>query len=684
MRSRARRLALLVLCSLVVPAASAKADPVSRCDPLDPSACMLPFPNDFFTKADPSTPTGRRIDFLLADMPRNAAQKPIDPAPYDMNDGFSPGQEIVTHVPGLDNQKAFDATRAVPISNVARSFDPGQPVVVIDADTLRRQLIWSEVDANPAANADRDLLIRPAVDWTEGHHYIVALRNLKDANGNTLTAQQAFRSYRDRIPSGDPNFEARRAHMEWMFGRLQGAGIARSSLYLAWDFSVASRQGLSGRALHMRDEAFAGLGDTNLRDLKVQGSAPPFVITQTTDFTPDQNANITREVQGRFLVPCYLDAPGCPPGASMSFAPGTDTPARLPGNTMAANFDCLIPRAAASTPARPSLYGHGLFGSAGEVTAGNVEAMANEHDFVFCATDWVGMAEEDLPNTFSLLADLSRFNTLPDRMQQAYLNFMFLGRLMIHPNGFPSSAQFQLGGKPAIDPARLFYDGNSQGGIEGGALTALAPDFNRAVLGVPAMNYSLLIRRSSDFDPFAAVLYKAYPSELERPLIISMLQMLWDRGDANGYAQHMTTRPYANTPSHTVLLEMAFGDHQVTNWATEVEARTIGARLRTPALDPGRSPEVAPYFGIPPIGSFPFDGSALVVWDTGPTRDGGTKGTDPPPTGEVANRAGQDPHGAPRADPTNRVQKSEFLRVGGRVVDVCGNHPCYAAGWTGP
>src|SRR3954463_13978293 len=231
MRSRARRLALLVLCSLVVAAAPAKADPVSRCDPLDPSACMLPFPNDFFTKADPSTPTGRRIDFLLADMPRNAAQKPIDPAPYDMNDGFSPGQEIVTHVPGLDNQKAFDATRAVPISDVARSFDPGQPVVVIDADTLRRQLIWSEVDANPAANADRDLLIRPAVDWTEGHHYIVALRNLKDANGNTLTAQQGFRSYRDRIPSGDPNFEARRAPMEGIFGRLQrarpaGGGVA--------------------------------------------------------------------------------------------------------------------------------------------------------------------------------------------------------------------------------------------------------------------------------------------------------------------------------------------------------------------------------------------------------------------------------------------------------------------------
>lgn len=684
MKSRLLRSALLALCALLLPSSAASADTLSKCDPLDPSACMLPFPNDYFTRPDPSTPTGLRIDFKLADMPRNVAGKPIDPTPYNLNDGFSPGQEIVTHVPGLDNQKAFDATGAVPISDVARSFDPNQPVVVIDAATLRRHLIWSEVDANPPSDSDRDLLIRPAVNWQEGHHYIVALRDLRDSSGNPIPPQQAFRDYRDRIPTSDPAFEARRPHMEWIFRRLAKAGIARGSLYLAWDFTVASRQNLSERALHMRDDAFAQLGDTNLADMQVQGKAPNFTVTQTTDFTPAQNPQIAREVQGRFLVPCYLDAPGCPPGSSMAFAPGSSTPLRLPGNTMAADFDCIIPRAAAGAPARPSLYGHGLFGTANEVTASNVEAMANEHDFVFCGTDWVGMSQEDLPNAFSILTDLSRFNTIPDRMQQAYVNFMYLGRLMIHPHGFVSSPAFQLGGRRTIDTRRLFYDGNSQGGIEGGALTALAPDFDHAVLGVPGMNYSLLIRRSSDFDPFALVLYKFYPNELERPLIISMLQMLWDRGDSDGYAWHMTSHPYPDTPRHEVLLEMAFGDHQVTNWATEVEARTIGARLRAPALDPGRSPEVTPYYGIPQIADFPYDGSALVVWDIGPTRDGGTKGTDPPPLGEVPDRGGVDPHEAPRSEPSNRTQKSDFLRIGGRVVDVCGAHPCYAWGWTGP
>ena len=59
--------------------------------------------------------------------------------------------------------------------------------------------------------------------------------------------------------------------------------------------------------------------------------------------------------------------------------------------------------------------------------------------------------------------------------------------------------QFQAGGKCILNTERLYYDGNSQGGIVGGALTAVAPDFTRATLGVLGMNYSTLLTRSTDF-----------------------------------------------------------------------------------------------------------------------------------------------------------------------------------------
>ena len=45
----------------------------------------------------------------------------------------------------------------------------------------------------------------------------------------------------------------------------------------------------------------------------------------------------------------------------------------------------------------------------------------------------------------------------------------------------------------------MFYDGNSQGGIIGGAFMAMSPDVSHGVLGVAGMNYSTLVERSEDF-----------------------------------------------------------------------------------------------------------------------------------------------------------------------------------------
>jgi hypothetical protein len=689
---------LVAAAVLAVAASSAAAQEVGRCDPLDPSVCLQPWPNDYFTVADPTTDTGRRVSLDIASMPRNTANKPIDPTDFNRNDGFSPGQEIVTHVPGLDNPAAFQKTGAVPITDIARTYDENQPVVVINADTHQRHLIWSELDANPANDSDRNLIIRPAVNFDEGGHYIVALRRLKDSSGNTINAQKPFRIYRDRLPSTDPAVEARRPHMEEILKTLRQSGIGTRDLYLAWDFTVASERNLSERMLHIRDDAFAQLGDTNLADMRVQGAAPQFTVTSTTDYVPcgtdgcqsGESDRLFREVQGRVVVPCYLDAPGCPSGSQ--FAYGTDgLPLRIPGNTDPANFDCIIPRRVVDGGtihrARPSLYGHGLLGTASQVTGGAIQALSSEHNIILCASDWIGLAQEDIPNAAAILGDISHFSSLADRSQQGMLNFLYLGRAMINPLGFSTDPAFQYNGKPLIDTRRLYYDGGSQGGIMGGSLTAVAPDFDRAALGVPGMNYSTLLQRSVDFDEFAPILYNAYPNELERQLIFSLIQMLWDRGEADGYAHHITDDPFPNTPSHHVLLSMAFGDHQVSNWTTAVEARTIGAQLRTPILDPGRSPEVTPYYGVPRVQSWPFDGSLLEVWDVGPLRTvgGQVKGTPPPPTENVPNREGVDPHGPDASEQvTGRAQVSNFLRPGGQFYDVCGPQPCYLDGWTGP
>jgi hypothetical protein len=205
------------------------------------------------------------------------------------------------------------------------------------------------------------------------------------------------------------------------------------------------------------------------------------------DFTTAQNPNIARR-HGHDHGPLYLDRPVCPPGSSFHYArKGDFLPSQIAGNVATAAFTCVLPRAATpATPARVSLYGHRLLGSHDEVSDSNVQLMAVEHDFVFCATDWAGLASEDIPNAISILQDFSGMKTLADRLQQGFVNQLYLGRPLVHPQGFAANPAFQQGGVPIVDPGHLYYDGNSQGGILGGALTALAPDYTRAVLGVPA------------------------------------------------------------------------------------------------------------------------------------------------------------------------------------------------------
>ena len=172
--------------------------------------------------------------------------------------------------------------------------------------------------------------------------------------------------------------------------------------------------------------------------------------------------------------------------------------------------------------------------------------MAVEHNMVFCATDWWGLAEQDTTYDITALQDLNNFPNVVDRLQQGVLNTLFLGRLMLNPKGFASNAAFdteplpvqiiagQLA-RPLIDTSHLYYDGNSQGGIMGGMTTAVAPDFQRAVLGVSGMDYgNLLVQRSTDFAPFGQLLFGSYTDKSMDPVILDLIQQLWDRGDPDG------------------------------------------------------------------------------------------------------------------------------------------------------
>jgi hypothetical protein len=739
-----------------------------RCDFLDPAVCLQPWPSDYFTVADGSTDTGRRLALDQRSMPRNKNGTPINNTDYLRADGFSPGNMIIVKVPEVQTQAAFDNSGIVPVNDLRKFDDDNQPVVVFDADTGERHPIWAEMDANPLVPgksgdpANSNLIIRPAVNFEEGHRYIVVLRNLRDAQNQPVEPPLPFRVYRDRLITQQTAVESRRPHIESLISTLQSNGFSRSNLYMTWDFTVASEHSLTNRALSMRDDALLRLGDVapgdpidgdetgddTPGDGVVDGAAPQFTISSTSD--PDgPGGNILRQVDGQLTnVPCYLDAPGCPPVTSdFTFAPGADEPTLAPSSfaddadrpstppSTGVDFRCIIPNSVdAGTEvdqAKPGTYGHGLLGLYTQV--GGQARLGNQQNSIWCATNWAGFSEDDINGISNSLVELSNFRQLVDRMQQGFVNFLYLGRALANPNGFNTDDAFKVDAddsatldpdESVIDNSNLYFEGISQGAVMGGALTALSPDIKRSVLNVAGMNYANLLRRSVDFDEYAELpsvgLYAFYPNELERPLVLSMMQLLWDRGETNGYAHHITDDPLANTPEHQMLLQLAVGDHQVSNLTAEVEARTIGARVYKPALDPGRHWETNPFMQLPGIefGSAPFDpytGSALVYYDGGPvgySNDGVGEavvecsnnpasvvplsnpcdGSGVMPTDEVPPRPqngfGEDPHGYPRRSVDALQHIEDFLDPDGFILPCTDPgpviRPCYANGFTGP
>ncbi len=624
--------------------------PNPPCDPIDPTACLLPFPNDYFTVRDPSTGTGRRVHLDPSAMPRNNAGVPIDPTEWNRNDGFSPGSVILTHVPGID----LTRTGAAPVTDIGSSLRPDAPIVLLDARTLQRRPYWAELDAHASNPARQVLIVRPAVNFADGARYIVALRRLRDGAGREISPPPAFTNMLARR-----DHSARASHIRRVVQTLARGAVDTDGLYLAWDFTVASTRNLTGRLVHIRDDAFRLLGN----------AAPRFTVTAVDDFTPQQNALVARHVTGTFEVPSYLDQTGGPPGSRFHYDSATSArPSHTPGNTQVAPFTCDVPRSAApSHPARPSLYGHGLFDDDSELFSRYVEAMAGEHNFVFCGTEWLGLTDrtDDLAAGAKAFADASNFRNLVDRLQQSVLDTLFLGRLMIRPDGLSTHPAFRSAGAPLIDTSvGLGYDGNSLGGIMGGVLTAVSQDVHRAVLGVPAINFSTLLDRSTSFP--RSLLETAYPDPLDQQLFYALVQMLWDRADPDGYANHLTEHPLPHTPGHRVLMHVAFGDQQVANVASDVEARTIEAAVHEPLLVPGRSTDRVPSWGVRRIEESPFAGSAMVIWDSG---------SPPAPLTNLPPTVGVDPHEDPRNSPVAREQKAVFLTTG-LVVDVCNAAPC--------
>ncbi len=647
------------------------------CDITQPQQCLFPFPNDFFSQADSTTETGLRIHFDPRAMPQNAAGEPFDVTEHNRNDGFSPGPSLLAYVPNLD----LAQTGAAPITDIEQSLDVDAPIQLLHAATGERQMIWAELDAHPEPGQRRALLIRVAKNLQEGERYIVAMQNLRDSNGERIDAEDAFVVYRDAIPSTVPELEVRRAHFEALFQTLQDHGIQRGGLYLSWDFTVASTGNLTARVLHMRDTALADLA----------GTAPATEITSVIDTSAAENPHWARTVRGILEVPNFMDSSSAGPGSRLYYP--SDHADALPSQRSAnasvdVPFLCAIPHSAFADAAdgdndtRAIIVGHDLFSSR-ESSLQGLGPLAEQHNLLLCAVDTWGMSNEDLPVVVSILSNISLFPALADRLQQAFLNNILLSEAIVNANGFAASSVFQNdAGRPLFRPGEVHYEGVSQGAVLGAALAAVNPHFKRAVLNVAGMNFSLLIRRSSAWPAFAEAFDPAYPDSLQQPLAFALIQMLWDRGENNGYANHVTQAILPGSTPTRVLIHTAVGDQTVNETSAEILARTLPVQRHGPTVVEGRHIASKAYAGIPPISTYPHDASALVVWDSGPFPIKDHAGTPLQRIDNLPRTEGYNTHSMPFRQANAQQQKADFWRSG-QIENVCGALPCLGDGYDG-
>ena len=643
-------------------------DDNADCDPTQPAYCSLPWPSAQFLAPDKSTPTGFHLQFGATTLPKNVGDSYIDGTQWARMDGYSVGGAILLYFQSVDLAGIASETDMSP----SMASDAKIRLWAVKEAKWTRVPYWVELDASEDTPDKKLMNIRPGVILDAATRYVVAVTELKDTAGKAFAPSAAFQAALDGKTAGS-NLGKRQGYFDSLFADLKTQGVEKSGLLLAWDFVTASDKAMHGDMLSMRDQAFKIVGD--------QG--PQLTVTAVDAFTVAQNADIAAEVRGTFHAPNFMDLHMLGTAKAYVMHRGADgLPAQNGWVDMP--FWVRIPRDALSgAPFGLNQYGHGLNGTGAQVHGDFNGKIGQQSKLIAFACNWTGMSEPDVPGVIQMIIDFSDFHTMSDHLQQGMMESLILMRAM--RERFDSLPQIQqLGVK--VDKKRTYYTGESQGGIYGGTYVALSQDVIRGHLGAPGHSYSLLLQRSTDFEPFLMLVKGYYPDAGDRLIALSLIQILWDAADSASYYVHLKQQPFPNTPPHDVLLTTSKGDFQVTPMASELAARAGFLQLMK---NYGKQ-----VFGVKEQG-YPYVGSGVVLFDFG--NAWATPGNHPPdgpvyagPCKVDADCAPwpwykcedakvcvlDDPHDRPQDLEWRNTQLGHFLDTG-EIIDVCGGDGCH-------
>ena len=643
---------ILMACGVLLAGLAGCGDPEEEqqalaeyCNPISADHCLLPWPSSFYLKKDAAASTGYRVNYPKEAMPKNVDGAALDPARYNLADGFSIGSQIlVTFKSGL-------SAEGLPTqNNLAGSVGDSCLIWVMDTREGKRVPLFAELDANIRDNEIATLIIRPQVPLKFNTPYAVVLRRgLKDAQGAPLSAPEPFRRIRDGEDISDKTLATESTRLTAVIEFIEKkANISRSDLILAWTFHTASQQSVQGNLLGMVEGALS----------KLPATGPQFTSVKSTDLDKSKEPNLLRIIDGQMLVPSYLAS-----DASNSWLKLDAKGKPVYRGLQSFAFRVHIPHCVrtASAPLPVLVFGHGLFSTlTGELLSDYHKKLHNRLCMVEVTTRWLGLSELDIADILMdvLTKDFSNLPRITDQIQQANVNMHTLVKLM--KGSFLKDTSMQVDNKPVTDGKTLYYLGISNGGIQGVAFSAISRDIERFVFNVSGGWWSLMMQRSNAFYGLSVMLERRYPSALDRLLLISLSQHLWDYTDPISFAAHPLTSPLPGRKKKQILMQEAKDDEAVPNLATRGVARALGLPALTPAVE-----EV---YGLPQK-SGPLD-SAYVQWNTDPpVKPPGTNVPAPSPKPEDSG------HEKVRTLESCIKQLEAFFKPDGKVVHTC-DGPC--------
>jgi hypothetical protein len=626
-----------------------RSDPVHALFDLT-TATSGPFPSNWFTVVDDTQNTGQRVNLPLPDASTHPSDYQ-DVQVLNTLDGFNmqPRLSIPFDSPIDLSTVTSNTVFLVSLGDRLPGGDPGGAVVGIN------QVVW-DVGAT-TLHAQSDALLAQHTRYA-----LIVTNGINDSNGAPVEATETFRhieqtaigqEYKDEL------MDALRAAAD--------LGVAEQDIVTATVFTTLSATAILEK---IRDQIHAATPDPADFNLAPDGSRTVFPLDQVTGITWQQqvgvdpasfntnsvNVDLLRIIPGavgqvaygKYVSPDYQIHPGeyIPQVGTLTGSPAVQGMNEI-------YFDLVLPSSQKPAGGWPvAIFGHGFTFSKDSISSlPNVAAVMAEHGIATITINVVGhgfgplstltvMRSQDDggPVTFSsggrgldqnndhTIEAIEGLNAAPpwtiisnrDGLRQTVVDLMQLVRVI------EVGMDVDGDGAPDLDPSRIYYFGQSLGGIYGTDFLAVEPNVRAGVPNVPGgplvdifrfappfrgafVGSPLTSRKPSlgnspgitqiggatvfdplfdeniplrDAIPLAVGLSNGTSRDIQSPVINNVAGSMaiqevientaWvsQPGNPVAYARHLRKNPLPGVPAKSVIFQFAKGDMRVANPTT--------------------------------------------------------------------------------------------------------------------